>query len=201
MGGNEALSTLTFLCGTLPSAFTQAAFYSWIIRALQDTRETLSTRKQFIKKAMFDRLSRMLTGFFLASIVMSIASALVFVTRVGDPSWFSRHWHSLWLYIDGWPIILNFVASIAVAYIWRPRMNNRDYALQQLPSDFQPSSILTIPHGKPNEVPLKERMPDSHPQYDEHNEYRGLGREEPASDDTYGPGRGEILPDWVNRSV
>lgn len=192
---------MAFLCGTLPSAFTQTTFYSWIIRALHHTREVLSTRKQVIKRVMFDRLLKTLTGFFVASIVMSIASAAVFMTRVNDPSWFSRHWHSLWLYIDGWPILLNFVASIAVAYVWRPRQNNRDYALQQLPSDAQPASILAAPHGIPNEVPLKERMSDVHPEYDEHNEYRGLEREEPASDGDTGPGMGEILPDWVNRNV
>lgn len=79
-------------------------------------------------------------------------------------------------------------------------MNNRDYALQQLPSDAQ-LSIITAPHGTPNEVPLKERIPDSHPEYDEHNQYRGLDREEPMSDDTSGPGTGEVLPDWVNRNV
>lgn len=171
IGPPDALmSSLAFFLGTLPAALTHVSFYSWILQALADIRSLLGTRRQAVKKAMFDRLDRVLKVFFVVSVVMSAVSIWVFLTRASDPSWFASNWYHLWLFIDGWPMLLNLGAVLALAYTWRPRANNRDFGLQQLPLDLDPADRLAF--GIPDEVALQPRLSDTHRYYDERNEYR-----------------------------
>lgn len=191
MGPPDALmSSLAFFLGTLPAALTHVSFYSWILQALADIRSLLGTRKQAVKKGMFDRLDRVLKVFFVVSVGMSALSIWVFLTRANDPSWFASNWHHLWLFIDGWPMLLNLGAVLALAYTWRPRANNRDFGLQQLPLDLDPADRLAF--GIPDEVALQPRLPDTHRYYDERNEYR---KAKTAADDSLDVG--PDTPGWA----
>ena len=125
-----------FVFGSLPALITHFLYYVWILVALQETCFLLTARKQFIKLSMFQRLKATLLFFFSASLVLSLYSTFVMIRgRQGDMDWYAEHWKYMWLHLDGFPLLLNAIATLSLAYIWRPRQENRDYGLQQLPLD------------------------------------------------------------------
>ena len=44
----------------------------------------------------------------------------------------SRHWKSFWFLADGWSSLMLFGACLTVAYLWRPRENNRTFGMDEL---------------------------------------------------------------------
>lgn len=143
-----------FFLGALPSSISHVIFYYAILRNLKSTRILLASRRQTIKKAMFDRLYCTLRGFFIASAAFAFFSGSFQVTCLKNVERFAQLWTMLWVFIDGWPVIFNFVATLVLAYIWHPRSKNIVYGLHQLSHD--PSGVLLAPRSCIDEISESE---------------------------------------------
>lgn len=64
-----------------------------------------------------------------------VIASLMILTYNDSVKWYAKNWRWLWFYSSGWPIMLNFVSCLAIAWIFRPQDYNRNYGLNEL-SDF-----------------------------------------------------------------
>lgn len=112
----------------LPLAATGTAFYVWTLNALGATLKDLYQRKQRIKAMMYRKLwwcilasVLVIFGFFVLNIL--------FFSGQGNPDFTPQHWRTRWFMLDGW-LSLVYLADVAfVAYLWRPTVNNRRFAM------------------------------------------------------------------------
>ncbi|KJZ76052.1 hypothetical protein HIM_04508 [Hirsutella minnesotensis 3608] len=112
----------------LPLAGTLTAFYVWTLNSLNFTLKDLRERRQNAKEAMYRKLwwailisVLVIFGFFFFN-SFSFAS-------VGDPDFAPFHWKTRWFILDGWLNIVYFADVVWIAYIWRPTVNNRRFAM------------------------------------------------------------------------
>ncbi|TID19139.1 integral membrane protein [Venturia nashicola] len=112
----------------LPLAGTLTAFYSWTLNSLTATRRDLMTRKQHVKAGMYNKLWFLILGSILIIFVFFFFNSYTFITA-GREDFVPTHWQTRWFVLDGW-LNLVYLADVgAVAYIWRPTVNNRRFAM------------------------------------------------------------------------
>lgn len=126
---------LLLLLSTLGVVLGGAAFFTWTFDALKTTIALLLQRKQYAKLEMYYKLTSLLKALYTATILCMILSVLVIAGGSSSQAWYARHWSWLWLLTDGWQSILNLVACLGAAYIFRPRANNRTHDMNQLSSE------------------------------------------------------------------
>ncbi|KAI9667960.1 MAG: hypothetical protein M1821_000780 [Bathelium mastoideum] len=143
----------------LPLSATLTAFYIWTLNSLNMTLKDLIERKQTVKASMY----RKLWWCILASIIIIFGffflNSLTFA-GVGDVNFAPTHWKYRWFILDGWLNVVYLVDIAFVAYIWRPTVNNRRFAMSdEIAQDDEGFEIASIResfdeednlHGQPN---------------------------------------------------
>jgi len=112
----------------LPLSATLTAFYIWTLNSLTKTMKDLVQRKQHVKAGMY----RKLWWCILASIMIIFGffffNSFAFV-GVGNEDFAPSHWQTRWFILDGW-LNLVYLADVGfIAYLWRPTVNNRRFAM------------------------------------------------------------------------
>lgn len=115
--------------------FGGAAFFTWTFDALKTTIALLLQRKQYAKLEMYYKLTSLLKALYTATILCMIVSVLMIAGGSSSQAWYAQHWSWLWFLTDGWQSILNLIACLGAAYIFRPRANNRTHDMNQLSSE------------------------------------------------------------------
>jgi len=125
-------SGIGILLATLPVSVTFSIFVSWILSSMSQTKQSLQLRKQNVKLRMYERLTLALLILFGVSAVCMLVSVVVIVGRTSTVNWYATHWNSLWFFTDGWQVILAFISTMSLAYIFRPRALNRSYDINEI---------------------------------------------------------------------
>lgn len=112
----------------LPLAGTLTAFYVWTLNSLHATMKDLLDRKQNVKATMYKRLWWCILISIIVIFGFFFLNSFNFAGR-RDPDFVPGHWKTRWFILDGW-LNLVYMADIAfVAYLWRPTVNNRRFAM------------------------------------------------------------------------
>ena len=121
-----------------PLSATLTAFYIWTLNSLSTTMRDLMQRKQRVKAMMYKRLWWGILASILVIFAFFFFNSFTFV-GVGDPDFVPRNWQTRWFILDGW-LNLVYLADVSfVAYLWRPTVNNRRFAMSDevmLPSSY-----------------------------------------------------------------
>lgn len=112
----------------LPLSATLTAFYVWTLNSLKFTLKDLHDRKQHTKAAMYKKLWWCILLSILVIFAFFFFNSLSFASA-RDPDYVPFHWKSRWFILDGWLNIVYFVDVVFVAYVWRPTVNNRRFAM------------------------------------------------------------------------
>lgn len=112
----------------LPLSATLTAFYIWTLNSLTRTMRDLVTRKQHVKAAMYRKLWWCILASILIIFGFFFFNSFAFV-GVGNEDFAPSHWQTRWFVLDGW-LNLVYLADVGfVAYLWRPTVNNRRFAM------------------------------------------------------------------------
>ncbi|KAG5300819.1 transmembrane protein [Histoplasma ohiense] len=112
----------------LPLAGTLTAFYVWTLNSLSATMKNLIDRKQNVKAMMYKKLWWCILGSIVVIFGFFFINSFVFASRnVAD--FVPDHWKSRWFVLDGWLNIVYLFDIAFVAYLWRPTVNNRRFAM------------------------------------------------------------------------
>ncbi|KAL7955406.1 lung seven transmembrane receptor domain-containing protein [Trichoderma compactum] len=112
----------------LPLAGTLTAFYVWTLNSLNFTLKDLRERKQHVKEGMYKKLWWAILISVLVIFAFFFFNSFTFAS-VGDPDFVPFHWKTRWFILDGWLNIVYFADVAWVAYLWRPTVNNRRFAM------------------------------------------------------------------------
>lgn len=112
----------------LPLAATLTAFYVWTLNSLNLTMKDLLERKQNVKAMMYKKLWWCILGSIIVIFGFFFLNSFTFAGR-GDPDFVPDHWKTRWFILDGWLNLVYFVDITYVAYLWRPTVNNRRFAM------------------------------------------------------------------------
>lgn len=122
----------------LPLAATLTGFYVWTLNSLAFTMKDLADRKQRVKMQMY----RKLWWCIIASILVIFGFFFInsfTLAGTGDPDFTPDHWQTRWFVLDGW-LNLVYLADVSyIAYLWRPTVNNRRFAMSD---EVRYSSLL-----------------------------------------------------------
>ncbi|KAI5284144.1 hypothetical protein KEM52_003054, partial [Ascosphaera acerosa] len=112
----------------LPLAATLTAFYVWTLNAMGATMKDLAERKQRVKALMYRKLWWCMLGSIIVICGFFFVNSLIFA---GDPvaDVVPNHWKSRWFVLDGWLNVVYLCDMAFVAYLWRPTVNNRRFAM------------------------------------------------------------------------
>ncbi|KAI0697538.1 lung seven transmembrane receptor-domain-containing protein [Cytidiella melzeri] len=124
----DSTSAFVLLVFIVPLASTLSGFLLWIMYSLNATILQLAVRKQRYKLAMFRWLHRILMMTVLMVVIFFIVSSLTFSGRLSE-DYGARSWKVQWWLLDGWLSLLFLVDFMAIAYLWRPTLNNRRLAM------------------------------------------------------------------------
>lgn len=112
----------------LPLAGTLTAFYIWTLNSLSATMKDLIDRKQRVKALMYKKLWWCILGSIIVIFAFFFINSFLFASKnVAD--YIPEHWKSRWFVLDGWVNIVYLFDIGFVAYLWRPTMNNRRFAM------------------------------------------------------------------------
>lgn len=112
----------------LPLAATLTAFYVWTLNALSATMKDLMDRKQNVKAMMYKKLWWCILGSIMVIFGFFFINSFLFASKsVAD--YIPEHWKTRWFVLDGWLNIVYLFDIAFVAYLWRPTMNNRRFAM------------------------------------------------------------------------
>ncbi|EGE85780.2 integral membrane protein [Blastomyces dermatitidis ATCC 18188] len=112
----------------LPLAGTLTAFYVWTLNSLSATMKDLIDRKQNVKALMYKKLWWCILGSIVVIFGFFFINSFVFASRrVAD--FVPDHWKSRWFVLDGWLNIVYLFDIAFIAYLWRPTVNNRRFAM------------------------------------------------------------------------
>lgn len=131
----RGISSLIWLLSTLAITVGGAAFMTWTFDSLKTTAAILLQRKQFTKLEMYNKLTALLKALYTLTILCMLLAVLFIGTSTANQAWYAGHWDALWLATDGWQSFLNLAGCLGVAYIFRPRSNNRTHAMNELSSE------------------------------------------------------------------
>lgn len=112
----------------LPLAATLTAFYVWTLNSLNATMKDLIDRKQKTKAMMYKKLWWCILGSIIVIFGFFFVNSFVFAGR-SDASFVPEHWKGRWFVLDGWLNLVYFFDICFVAYLWRPTVNNRRFAM------------------------------------------------------------------------
>lgn len=112
----------------LPLAATLTAFYVWTLNSLNLTVKDLLERKQNVKAMMYRKLWYCIIASILVIFAFFFFNSFTFAGR-GDPDFVPDHWKTRWFILDGWLNLVYLVDIAYVAYLWRPTVNNRRFAM------------------------------------------------------------------------
>ncbi|KAK6350043.1 hypothetical protein TWF696_006292 [Orbilia brochopaga] len=112
----------------LPLAATLTAFYVWTLNSLNLTMKELLDRKQNVKALMYRRLWWVLLGSIIVIFGFFFINSLTFA-GTGSPDFVPTHWQTRWFVLDGWLNLVYLVDLAVIAYLWRPTLNNRRFAM------------------------------------------------------------------------
>lgn len=112
----------------LPLAATLTAFYVWTLNSLNLTMKDLLDRKQNVKAMMYRKLWYCIIASILVIFAFFFFNSFTFAGR-GDPDFVPDHWKTRWFILDGWLNLVYLVDIAYVAYLWRPTVNNRRFAM------------------------------------------------------------------------
>ncbi|KAF3908514.1 hypothetical protein ABW21_db0205721 [Orbilia brochopaga] len=112
----------------LPLAATLTAFYVWTLNSLNLTMKELLDRKQNVKALMYRRLWWVLLGSIIVIFGFFFLNSLTFA-GTGSPDFVPTHWQTRWFVLDGWLNLVYLVDLAVIAYLWRPTLNNRRFAM------------------------------------------------------------------------
>jgi len=124
----ESTSAFVLLIFIIPLAFTLSGFLLWILYSLNATIAQLRARKQRYKLAMFTKLYRILLLTVVIIFIFFVISTLSFSDRLAE-DYAAKSWRVRWWLLDGYLALLYLVAFSAIAYLWRPTLNNRRLAM------------------------------------------------------------------------
>ncbi|KAF3910840.1 hypothetical protein ABW20_dc0105083 [Dactylellina cionopaga] len=112
----------------LPLAATLTAFYVWTLNSLNLTMKELLDRKQNVKALMYRRLWWVLLGSIVVIFGFFFINSLTFA-GTGSPDFVPTHWQTRWFVLDGWLNLVYLVDLAVIAFLWRPTLNNRRFAM------------------------------------------------------------------------
>ncbi|KAJ5496726.1 Transmembrane receptor eukaryota [Penicillium fimorum] len=112
----------------LPLAGTLTAFYVWTLNSLNATMKDLIDRKQKTKAMMYKKLWWCILGSIIVIFGFFFINSFAFAGR-SDASFVPEHWKARWFVLDGWLNLVYLFDIGFVAYLWRPTVNNRRFAM------------------------------------------------------------------------
>ncbi|MCJ1366694.1 hypothetical protein MMC16_005824 [Acarospora aff. strigata] len=112
----------------LPLAATLTAFYVWTLNSLNLTMKDLLERKQSVKAMMYKKLWWCILGSIVVIFGFFFINSFTFAGR-SDPDFVPEHWQTRWFILDGWLNLVYLFDIAYVAYLWRPTVNNRRFAM------------------------------------------------------------------------
>ena len=112
----------------LPLAATLTAFYVWTLNSLSFTMKDLLERKQSVKALMYKRLWWSILGSIIVIFVFFFFNSFTFASR-SDPDFVPNNWKTRWFILDGWLNLVYLFDICFIAYLWRPTVNNRRFAM------------------------------------------------------------------------
>ncbi len=112
----------------LPLAGTLTAFYVWTLNSLNMTMKDLVDRKQNVKAMMYKKLWWCILGSIMVIFGFFFINSFTFAGR-NDPGFVPDHWQTRWFILDGWLNLVYLFDIAFVAYLWRPTVNNRRFAM------------------------------------------------------------------------
>ncbi|KAJ5121496.1 Transmembrane receptor eukaryota [Penicillium bovifimosum] len=112
----------------LPLAGTLTAFYVWTLNSLNATMKDLVDRKQKTKAMMYKKLWWCILGSIVVIFGFFFINSFAFAGR-SDASFVPEHWKARWFVLDGWLNLVYLFDIGFVAYLWRPTVNNRRFAM------------------------------------------------------------------------
>ena len=119
----------------MPLAATLTAFYVWTLNSLSMTMKDLYDRKQSVKALMYKRLWWCILGSIMVIFAFFFFNSFSFAER-HDPNFVPNHWKTRWFILDGWLNLVYLFDICFVAYLWRPTINNRRFAMSDEVSLF-----------------------------------------------------------------
>ena len=125
----------SFFFFILPLALALSFTFAKVDKSLQETLKHLVERRQTYKLSMYTWLRRVILGFIISAIFLTLIISIAVLRWAGNREWYSNNWQGLWFWREGWMTLLYMAAFFAVASLWRPTANNARYGLEELPSD------------------------------------------------------------------
>jgi hypothetical protein len=114
----------------LPLAGTLTAFYIWTLNSLNYTMKDLVERKQHVKAGMYRKLWWCILASIVVIFVFFFVNSWTFAGQTGSAADFvPKHWQTRWFILDGWLNLVYFADVAFIAYVWRPTVNNRRFAM------------------------------------------------------------------------
>lgn len=114
----------------LPLAGTLTAFYIWTLNSLNYTMKDLVERKQHVKAGMYRKLWWCILASIVVIFVFFFVNSWTFAGQTGSTADFvPKHWQTRWFILDGWLNLVYFADVAFIAYVWRPTVNNRRFAM------------------------------------------------------------------------
>ena len=112
----------------MPLAGTLTAFYVWTLNSLNLTMKDLLDRKQNVKALMYKKLWWCILGSIMVIFGFFFFNSFTFASR-RDADFVPNHWKTRWFILDGWLNLVYLFDIAFVAYLWRPTVNNRRFAM------------------------------------------------------------------------
>ncbi|KAF3153339.1 hypothetical protein TWF751_004582 [Orbilia oligospora] len=146
----------------LPLAATLTAFYVWTLNSLNLTMKELLDRKQNVKALMYRRLWWVLLGSIIVIFGFFFINSLTFA-GTGSPDFVPTHWQTRWFVLDGWLNLVYLVDLAVIAFLWRPTLNNRRFAMSdEIAQDDDGFEIASLAGSDEEEHISNEPPPHTH---------------------------------------
>ncbi|KAF2111398.1 lung seven transmembrane receptor-domain-containing protein [Lophiotrema nucula] len=153
----------------LPLSATLTAFYIWTLNSLNLTMKDLVDRKQHVKAAMYKKLWWCILGSILVIFGFFFLNSFTFA-GAGSPDFAPTHWQTRWFVLDGWLNIVYLADVCFVAYMWRPTVNNRRFAMSdEIAQDDEGFEIASMRDSLDEEEGASDRPPAYDPAPRAHN--------------------------------
>lgn len=111
-----------------PLAGTLTAFYVWTLNSLGATLRDLMARKQTIKASMYRKLWYCIISSIIVIFGFFFLNSFTFAGQ-SDPDFTPNNWQTRWFVLDGWLNLVYLADVCFIAYLWRPTVNNRRFAM------------------------------------------------------------------------
>ncbi|EGP90315.1 ER membrane protein [Zymoseptoria tritici IPO323] len=152
----------------LPLAGTLTAFYIWTLNSLNYTMKDLVERKQHVKAGMYRKLWWCILASIVVIFVFFFVNSWTFAGQTGSTADFvPKHWQTRWFILDGWLNLVYFADVAFIAYVWRPTVNNRRFAMSdEIAQDDDGFEIASMRSSMDLEDVDLEGNPSKPPAYD-----------------------------------